>query len=291
MCCGVQGDILHPSTSLEWRKCSGPPESLYFGAPAVCLEDKVYLGGVKLFIYTPTTDTWNIKDTPVHEFALVVYHSQLVLVGGRMTGGSVTNKLWTLNRRNQLKETLPPMTVRRWGASAVEYSSNIIVSGGRNDQVESFMYIAIVEVYNGHHWVKAQSLPKACWGMMSAILNGHWYLAGGHVHGQGKEVYYASLESLIASCQPSRRHLPSVWSSLADVPHVNSILVVFGNRLVAIGHDTSSSIHAYSPYSWSWVHVGDNPSSALTIAVAVLPSGDLMVAGRDTLYRGILNGE
>ena len=284
MCCGVQGDILHPLTSLEWRKCRGLPGS-FFGAQAVCLEDKLYLGSDKLFIYTPTTDTWAVKDTPVCYFALVVYHFQLVLVGGRMTGDqSVTNKLWTLDRHNQLKRTLPPMTVRRWRASAVEYSNNIIVAGGEDDQ---WRRTDIVEVYNGHHWAKAQSLPIACWGMMSAILNGHWYLAGGI--GQGKEIYYASLESLIASCQLSERQLTSVWSRLADAPDEFRILVAFGNRLVAIGYITSS-IHAYSPYSQSWVYVGDKPGGCSVKAAAVLPSGDLMVAGYDTLYRGRLTG-
>ena len=284
VCCCVQGDILHPLTSLEWQKCSRSPESLE-GTQAVCLEDKVYLGGYKLFIYTPTTDTWDIKDTPVFDFALVVYHSQLVLVGGEMTDErSVTNKLWTLDRHDQLKETLPPMTVRRWGASAVEYSNNIIVAGGEDDQG---IDTDIVEVYNGHHWAKAQSLPIACSVMKSAIFSGHWYLAGGI--GQGRKVYYASLESLIASCQPNGRQLPSVWSGLADTPHMISILVVICNRLVAIGYDTSS-IHAYSPYSQSWVHVGDKPGGDSAEAAAVLPSGDLMVAGEYTLYRVTLNG-
>ena len=288
MCCGVQDDILHLSTSLEWREYSGSPKSLP-RAPAVCLEDKLYIGGYKLYIYTHTTDTWATKDTPVQAFALVVYHSQLVLVGGWMTDDeSATNKLWTLDRHNQLKETLPPMTVGRMGASAVEYSNNIIVAGGWSADHDGGGDIDSVDVYNGNHWAKAQSLPIACHGMKPAILNGHWYLAGGE--GQGKEIYYASLESLIASCQPSGRHLPSVWSRLADVPHALSILVAFGNRLVAIGYRTSPS-HAYSPYSQSWVHVGDKPGGGSAKAAAVLPSGELMVAGDGSLYRRTLYGE
>ena len=251
----------------------------------MCLEDKVYFGSDKLYVYSPTTDTWAIKNTPVHSFALVVYHSQLVLVGGWMTDdGSVTNKLWTLDRQDQWKETLPPMTVRRQEASAVEYSNNILVAGGWSDQGTD---IDIVEVYNGHHWAKAQSLPIVCSGVNSAILNGHWYLARGD--GQGKQVYYASVESLIASCQPSGRQLPSVWKRLPDVPHEYFIPVAFGNRLVAIGYDTSS-IHAYSPYSISWVHVGELPGGGSASAAIVLPSGDLIVTGYGTLYKGRLNG-
>ena len=61
-------------------------------AQAVWLGDKLYVGGgwtsgsrrdiAKLYIHTPTTDTWSHINTPVYYFALVTYHSQLVLVGG-----------------------------------------------------------------------------------------------------------------------------------------------------------------------------------------------------------------
>ena len=62
-------------------------------AQAVWLDDKLYLGGgwsskeirddARLYIYIPTTDMWRIINTPVQWFALVSYHSHLVLVGGR----------------------------------------------------------------------------------------------------------------------------------------------------------------------------------------------------------------
>ena len=229
-------------------------------------------------------------------FAVVIYHSQLVLVGGQMANDlTVTNKLWTLDRHSRFRNSLPPMTVKRRWVSSVEYSNNIVVAGGEDDQQRK---INIVEIYNGHHWANAQSLPIACWGMNSALLNGQWYLAGGV--GQVTMVYYTSVESLIASCQPDRRHAPSVWKSLDQVPHVASILVVFGNRLVAMGLSSSrsikvtSSIHAYSPYSQSWIHVGDVPNAVK--AAAVLPTGDLMVVGHSALYgccipyRGRLSG-
>ena len=260
-------------------------------AQAVWLGDKLYVGGgltsggedeARLYIHTPTTDTWSHIDTPVYYFSLVTYHSQLVLVGGRKLVDNimpVTNKLWTLTEHDQWRETLPPMTTKRHIASAVEFADNILVAGGENDNLRSI--INIVEVYNGHHWAKAQSLPKPCYYMKSTILNGHWYLMGGE--GQAKEVYYASLDSLVASCRPSEKCLPSVWKRLPDVPHVRSSTAVFGNRLIAIGgggwSSPSSSIHAYSSYTQSWVHVGDMPSRLNSTCTAVLPTEDLMVIG------------
>ena len=262
-------------------------------AQAVRLGDKLYVGGgltsgsrkdqARLDIYSPTTDTWNRIDTPVCYFALVTYHSQLVLVGGtKFIGededGPVTNKLWTLTKHDQWRETIPPMITKRRTVSAVEFAESILVAGGTNN----WRNVDIVEVYNSHHWAEAQCLPKPCYGMKSTVLNGHWYLMGGER--QGKEVYYASLDPLvyIASCRPSEKPLPSVWKRLPDVPHEYSSTAVFGNRLIAVGgggyRSPSSSIHAYSPHTQSWVHVGDMPVK-LSTCTAVLPTGDLMVIG------------
>ena len=117
--------------------------------------------------------------------------------------------------------------------------------------------------------------------MKSAVLSEHWYLMGGMV--QGKEVCYASLNSLVASCQSSEKPLPSVWKSLPDIPREESSTAVVGNRLIAVGgrqhRSPSSSIHAYSPYTQSWVHVGDMPIELDSTCTAVLPTGELMVIG------------
>ena len=257
-------------------------------AQAVWLGDKLYVGGgetlgsrrddARLYIYTPTTDTWSHINTPVYWFALITYHSQLVLVGGKeFVGdrgvGPVTNKLWTLTEHDQWRETLPPMTTKREHTSAVEFADNILVAGGGDD---NWRNIDIVEVYNGHHWAEGQCLPKPCYNMKSTVLNGHWYLMGGK--GQGKEVYYASLDSLVVSRQS--KPLPSVWKRLPDVPHEYSSAAVFGNRLIAVGgYPASSSIHAYSPHTKSWVHVGDMPVGLDCTCTAVLPTGELMVIG------------
>ena len=297
--CCMQVDILHPLASLKWRKCRRLPVDMD-DAQAVWLGDKLYVGGggtsgnyrdfARLYIYTPTTDTWSETNTPVYEFALITYHSQLVLVGGKeyvgeWRDGPATNKLWTLTGYDQWRETLPPMTTKRQGATAVEFADNIIVAGGVNNWRD--IVIDIVEVYNGHHWTKVQCLPKSSCDMQSTVLNGHWYLMGGE--GQEEEVYYASLDSLVASCQPSEKPLPSVWKRLPNVPHSLSSTAVFGNRLIAVGggySSPSSSIHAYSPHTQSWLHVGDMPVELLSTCTAVLPTGELMVIGGRVAHPG-----
>ena len=313
--CCMQVDIIHPyASALKWRECKRLPVGMS-DAQAVWLRDKLCGGGggstsgsirndARLYIYTPTTDTWNHINTSVYWFALVTYHSQLVLVGGlEYIGegrvGPVTNKLWTLTEHDQWKETIPPMTTKRHWASAVDFADNILVAGGSDDTGRS---IDIVEVYNGHHWAKAQCLCKPCSWMKSTVLNEQWYLMGGVT--QGMEVYYASLDSLVASCQSGEKPLLPVWKRLPDVPHDCPSTTVFGNRLIAVGggehspYMYSSSIHAYSSHTQSWVHVGDMPVGLTSTCTAVLPTGELMVIGGQSgtslrgshVYKASLNG-
>ena len=280
-------------------------------ARAIWLGDALCLGGGKtsghnrdkarLYVYTPTTDAWRELDTPVYYLTLITYHSQLVLVGGREfvgdAKGPVTNKLWTLIENNQWKECLPPMTAKRCDASAVDSGDNILVAGGVNDKGRN---IDIVEVYNGHHWARAQRLPQPCYQMKSAILNGHWYLMGGL--GQETEVYHASLDSIVESCQSRDKSLPSVWNRLPNVPYEHSSTAVFGNKLITLGGGgflkTSSSIHAYFPHSQSWVHVGDMPVKLASTCATIFPTGELIIMGgwsvestlESCVYKASLNG-
>ena len=281
-------------------------------AQVVWLEDKLYIGGgyvsglslrndARLHIYTPTTDTWGTMDTPVFLFALTTYHSQLVLVGGceyvgERVLGPLTNKLWSLDEQNEIQETLHPMRVRRYGATAVSHGDHLLVAGGTSDGT----WLDVVEVYSGHNWSSAQPLPKPYLNMKSTVLDDHWYLMGGFA--QGKVVYYASLDSLIASRQPSETSQPSfVWKRLPDVHNSQSTPTVFGNRLTAIGGRPRngklpiSSIHAFSTHTQSWVHVGDLPVVGCQTCTMVLPSGDLIVMGgfldkRNKVYKANLKG-
>ena len=290
----MQIDILHPLAhplNIRWRECTKFPVGMSH-AQAVWLGCKLYVGGghttsikdaTRLYIYTPTTDTWRVIKTvnnkfSVYYFALVIYHSQVVLVGGveyvgEKSIGPASNKLWTLTEHDEWREGIPPMTLKRQCASAVEFADNIFIAGGVDNG-------RCIEVYNGHHWAVVRNLLKPCRWPKSAVLNGHWYLMGGY--GQGEEIYYASLDLLVASSKPSGTLLPSVWKRLPDVPDELSSAAVFGNRLIAVGgghSPCSSSIHAWSPYNQSWVHVGDMPVGLHSTCTAILPTGELMVIG------------
>jgi hypothetical protein len=108
-------------------------------------------------------------------------------------------------------------------------------------------------------------------------------------------VYSASLDSLIASCQPSETSQPSsLWKRLTDVPSEYCYPAVFGNRLVAVGRrliitiGIIPSLHAYCSLTQSWVHMGDIPSipiSLFTHWAVLLPSNELMIVSGQTVLQ------
>ena len=297
----LQVDILHPFASLAWRECKKSPVGIS-DAQAIMLGDRLYMGGgstsgsrrneARLYIYTPTTDTWGTMDTPdpgVCQFALTTYDSQLLLVGGKKYVGeysgpvTVTNQLWTLDEQNGWQENLPPMKVGRMCVSAMGYGDYLLAAGGWGDK-----RCDIVEVYNGQVWLTAEPLPKPCENMKSSVLDGCWYLMGGRDSTPTYicDIYFASLDSLITSCQSSETSQPSsIWRRLTDAPHGGSTPAIFGSRLTAVGGRGEedlvplSSIHAFSPHNKSWIDVGNLPAAGCDICATVLPTRELIVIG------------
>ena len=161
-------------------------------AQAVVLGDKVYMGGGDmylhkcpgsppiLFIYDFTGDSWDFLETPVVDYALTIYNSQLTLVGGRDTiTGNITNQLCVLDAEQQhWTKPLPPMPTSCYGTSAVNLGHHLLVAGGLNDMLEP---LNLVQVYDGYYWRRAQDLSKADYFMKSSLLKETWYLAGGSI--------------------------------------------------------------------------------------------------------------
>ena len=241
-------------------------------AQSVYLKNKVYIcsgsleyGSRKeavLYSYAPATDTWQTIATPVYDFALTTYHSRLVLVGGNnRDDGERSTKLWTLSEDGQWQETLPPMETACVDTSAVSHGDHLLVIDGDRKEVN---------VYNGHYWAKAKGLPEKLHGIKSTLFNSDLYVAG------WREVYSASLDSLIASCQPSETSQPySVWNKLPGIPEGYLCPVAFGGRLVSV---QTSAIYAYNPSDRTWMIAGETPGYfSLVSCATVLPRNELIV--------------
>ena len=256
----------------------------------VCLNDKVYVGGgglsfdaidsARLYIYCPITDTWDTMDTPVYDFALTVYRSQIVLLGGRMyhnsenVDGRPNYNVWTLKENGWWPTTLPPMETTCLNASAVSHGDHVFVIDNQR-----------VYVCNGHNWAIAQH-PTFCPTIMphisSTVINGCWYvLSGGEVH-------YTSLDLLLAGCQPSYTpQSSSVWKRLRAVTEGSCCLAKCGNRLVAIGWST---VYAFSQITQSWVDVGDVPFRYTIHCFPCAEGLPLIIMARSRAYNFTVKG-
>lgn len=170
------------------------------------------------------------------------------------------------------KEFLPCMPrIKYEGLSAVSHENYLLVADGK---------LGDIDVYDGHIWASAQPIPKEITHqrMNSAVVDGRWYLTGGDK--QEKRIYYAPIESLIASCHVRISQSLSIWKSLPDLPCKNSKLACFDRRLIAVGKEDSSSIYVYSFHTQLWIHMFDLPTTMYSFcpfAIVVLTSGELMV--------------
>ena len=302
-----QKTLFHPLVSLEWQYCETLLKVQRMqDAQAVVLNNKVYvspadvldLTGVDsniICVYDVSGNSWKEIKSATYQHALTVYNNQLVLVGGcNQSTHTCTNELWAL-QEEELKWTqpLPPMQTKRSNTSAVSIGRHLVVAGGQ--ELVGHYYpppLDTVEIYDGHEWKAAESLPKPSYRMKSVLQGDTWYLMGGKE--QGQEVYYASILYLIATTNPQIT-IP-VWKNLPAVPFKNSTPAMFMNELIAVGGKESgdlqisplqslqpprftSKIYAYSTSKQCWVHVGDMPAAYCSTCATTLPSGELFLLG------------
>ena len=260
-------------------------------ASSVYLNGTLYVGGgstnesglradAALYSFKPGVDsTWTVTVTPTYWYTLVVYDSELLLVGGREYHTfEITNKVFTM-RDGQFVEVLPPMKERRYSLSAVSSGSVLVVAGGENISGE----LSSVEVFKDGQWTTAPSLPSAGYDMQSALHGDQWYL----ITFQGK-VFCASLQSLISGADKSP------WETLPDSPNQPSAAAFFGGHLLSIGGgflNPTTAIHAFSTFTQSWEHAADLPLSLNMPTAVALLSKQLIVSVAARVLHGKLKGE
>ena len=266
-------------------------------AQAVLLGKQVYLGGgdihpgssATLLIYDFTDDSWDLLNTPTENYALTIYNSQLVLVGGRNPITlNLTDELCVLDADQQhWNQSLPAMPIKCCQSSAVSTEHHLIVAGGLDDDLDP---LDVVQVYDGHHWWRVEPLPKAGYLMKSSLLKGIWYLAGGDE--QEREVFCTSLHSLIGTTGSDRNRQASVWKKLPNAPLEWCTPVTIGKQLAAVGgssggHSYSSAIYLYSNPTNAWVYVEDLPIACHSTCTVVLPTGELLTVGGEAKNRSL----
>ena len=233
--------------------------------------------------------TWKTLDTPdVDNFALSCYHSRLVIVGGKsVSTNDNLNDLWTLTNKKTKpwQNTLPPMFTPRSESTAFntrsfdpEKPEYLMVAGGVGYMN---LPVSLVEVLVEGRWLSLCPLPKPCFQVRVAYHYSIVYLIGGL--GSYYCEVFCKLDSLITACAQAGvgGMNAGLWKSFRSLQRVYSP-ASFGDKLIRVGRREDYKIHAYCPFSRSWVHVGDLPVNLSSTTALVTPSNKLVVIGRRT---------
>ena len=282
-------------TMLKWKKGKDMPFPMS-SPQAVVIGDNVYTGGgygisgAAVMVYSFRSGSWKtlpLCETNCNFYGMAALNDQLVLVGGRNIADKRTGLLGVWDERSQTwTHPFPKMPTPRSSPSVVSYQKWLVVAGGKDQRDSYSRIIELIDTHTGR-WYESPPLPNACSGMSSAINGNKWYLSGGYYslgETTSMRVLCVCLDELISqavsqSAAATSPSTPSPWQTLTDSPLMHSTVLTFNGALLLVGGWKSSAIHLYQPSSRSWVKVGDLPSERWQCACAVLPSGEIFVAG------------
>ena len=244
----------------------------------------------ELHISSTDLHSWTTTTLPYQGMSLTTYQSMFVSVGGHHPSThELTDLLFTSDTGLQWQPSLPPMPTKRYYTSSVSTRSPevLVVVGGRGS---GSLELNVVEVLLGDQWYTADPLPAPCLDKHSILHDGNLYFMGGK--GQYGTVYTCSCTSLISSCGTNTTTDIPLWRQFKGLGGYPAT-VSYSSRLVSI--DDECTIIAYSSVSQSWVKAtttGDRShANTYYMVAAVLPTGELVCARKDGVYKIKLSGE
>ena len=257
-----------------------------FHRHTVLLNGMVYVGGSDgadciVLQYSPESGEWSkLPKAPVHGFAMTSLNGQLVLVGNH-GGNDDRITVWD-SGRGEWAHPYPPMPTGRSMSAAVGYQNYLIVACG-------FKYMDSVEVLDSSsgRWYSAQPLPVGGHKMSSVVVGDRWYLSSFSWKDDQRHIFCAHLPTLISSAtSAAHANAASIWQELPTPPVGGpTLLALQGHLLLVGGGGCVQELHRYDPEARQWRECGQLPVGMAGPSCAVLPSGELMVAGG--LVKGI----
>ena len=268
--------------SIKWMIKKDMPQWTFYCHVAI-INGVVYVGGggfsVVVLEFHPGRGKWSKLPRPnAKDFAMATLNGQLLLVGGSGGEGKIL-RVWE-GARGGWTQPYPAMPTGRWGSAAVGYQYYLIVACGGNDNNGE---VDTVEVLDGssHRWYSAQPVPMAGWRMSSVVIGDHWYLSSLQWNDDNYHIFTAHLRTLVSSAvSAARTNSPSIWQELPTPPVCDPTLLALQNHLFLVGgRGPAYDIHHYNPLDKKYSQCGQLPIGICGPSCAVLPSGELMVAG------------
>ena len=278
VCIGVLTGVLQWSGQQQlqwplWRQGKDLPIERLLLASSVVINAVVYCGGplsYDIIQLAPENGDWSkLPRPPVRGFAMTSLNGQLVLAGGE-TNARIT--VWDSGRREWV-HPYSPMSTGRGFAAAVGYQKYLIVACGhpkRND-------VEVLDSSSGR-WYSAQPVPMGGQRMSSVVIDDCWYLSSYGGWKDGKEhIFWVHIPTLTSSAMSGHSTTEHIWHELPTPPVARpTLLALQGHLLLVGGQGYSQVVYRYEKH---WKICGQLPVGMFTPCCAVLPSGDLMVAG------------
>ena len=261
---------------LKWRR----GKDLLFGVTFCCtvaLKGEVYINGRArednndyiVMRYDPSRGEWSqLPESTERFFAMASAKDQLLLAGGE--GDSTAIQLWDSEWNTQHYPRMP--TGRQWSA-AVGYQQYLIVACG-------YPYKDTVEVLDcsTHQWYSAQPLPVGGSFMTAVIISDYVYISSYHWSDGQSHVFSAHLPTLISNATHNTTTGPT-WQELPSPPVHGPTLLALQNHLLLVGGEGREELYRYEAERKKWSKCGELPVGMWAPSCAVLPSGELLVAG------------
>lgn len=96
-----------------------------------------------------------------------------------------------------------------------------------------------------------------------------------------RSVFSCSISELVTSSGDSDRN---VWQIITESPYCRSGgNTIDGKLVIASGideiGDVTTAVHCFDPMTEKWTEVGEMPSARSSCSIAVLPGGQIFIAG------------
>ena len=277
---------------LQWRRRKDLPIEIYRNN-AVVLNGRVCIGGGGWcaddsdFIvqqYSPESGEWSkLPNAPVCGFAMTSLNGQLVLAGG---GDDDRITVWD-SGRGKWGHPYPPMPTGRPLSAAVGYQNYLIVACGVTHQSSRIDTVEVLDSSSGR-WYSAQPLPMEGHTMSSVVVGDRWYLSSFDCWKDGRShIFCAHLPTLISSAtSAAHANAASIWQELPTPPVGGpTLLALQGHLLLVGGWGGVQKLHRYDSEARQWRECGQLPVGLSGPSCAVLPSGELLVAGGEVTGR------
>ena len=238
-----------------------------------------------LHIASVDLKSWKTSTLPYRRMSLTTYRSQFVTVGGwNVSNGRATNQLFTSDTGLEWQPSLPPMSTKRCNVSCISTRSPhvLVVAGGLGCNTVT---LDIVELLLEERWHIVDPLPKPCLAMTATLHQDEVVITNWH----SATIFKCDCTSLISSCTESNNTTEDhpLWA-LSVAPDKYTTTISYSSHLVSMHCDGMTRV--YCNINQLWVTVA-RLNDIYFYETAVLPTGDLVLAGAYGGYRVKVSGE